>query len=75
MTYDDGIAHVAGWYVPIAEAAVPVLDLGFLHSDATYDVAHVGKGRFFRLGDQPVQGPEPAGLLSRVEPSSPSVRK
>lgn len=25
--------------------------MGFLHSDATYDVVHVWRGRFFRLND------------------------
>jgi branched-chain amino acid aminotransferase len=35
--------------MPIAEASVPIGDWGFLHSDATYDVAHVWEGGFFRL--------------------------
>jgi len=47
----DGIAFVEGSYVPIAEARVPMLDWGFLHSDATYDVVHVWRGSFFRLQD------------------------
>lgn len=44
-----GIAYMDGQYLPIAEAKVSVLDYGFLHSDATYDVVHVWKGAFFRL--------------------------
>lgn len=40
-----------GRWVPLAEASVPILDRGFVRSDATYDVAHVWKGRFFRLMD------------------------
>lgn len=47
--FTRGAAFVAGSFVPIAEARIPILDYGFLHSDATYDVAHVWKGRFFRL--------------------------
>ena len=47
----EGIAFVEGSYVPIAEARVPMLDWGFLHSDATYDVVHVWRGSFFRLQD------------------------
>ncbi|MFN4090135.1 MAG: aminotransferase class IV [Alphaproteobacteria bacterium] len=47
----QGAAFMDGRYVPLAEAAVPILDRGFLRSDATYDVAHVWKGRFFRLSD------------------------
>ena len=33
----------------MSEAKISVLDWGFLHSDATYDTAHVWEGRFFRL--------------------------
>ena len=47
----DGIAWVNGAFVPLAEAAVPLTDRGFVRSDATYDVTHVRDGRFFRLGD------------------------
>jgi branched-chain amino acid aminotransferase len=49
--YADGAAFVDGWFVPVAEARVPILDWGFLRSDATYDVAHVWRGSFFRLED------------------------
>jgi branched-chain amino acid aminotransferase len=49
--YSHGAAFVDGRFVPVAEARVPILDWGFLRSDATYDVAHVWKGRFFRLED------------------------
>lgn len=45
----EGIAFADGRYVPVAEASVPILDWGFLRSDATYDVVHVFRGRFFRL--------------------------
>lgn len=47
----EGIAFVEGSYVPIADARVPILDWGFLRSDATYDVVHVWRGSFFRLQD------------------------
>jgi branched-chain amino acid aminotransferase len=46
-----GVAFMDGRWMPLAEAAVPILDRGFVRSDATYDVAHVWKGRFFRLMD------------------------
>ena len=49
--YADGAAFVEGRFVPVAEACVPILDWGFLRSDATYDVAHVWRGSFFRLED------------------------
>ncbi|KPD11801.1 aminotransferase class IV [Phaeobacter sp. 11ANDIMAR09] len=49
--YPPGVAYMDGQYLPIQEAKLSVLDYGFLHSDATYDVAHVWNGAFFRLGD------------------------
>jgi branched-chain amino acid aminotransferase len=49
--YEGGAAFVEGRFVPVGEARVPILDWGFLRSDATYDVAHVWRGAFFRLED------------------------
>ncbi|MBW0447116.1 branched-chain amino acid transferase [bacterium M00.F.Ca.ET.228.01.1.1] len=49
--FSNGVAFVEGVYMPVSEAAIPILDRGFVRSDATYDVAHVWKGSFFRLGD------------------------
>jgi branched-chain amino acid aminotransferase len=49
--YASGAAFVEGRFVPVAEARISILDWGFLRSDATYDVAHVWRGSFFRLED------------------------
>jgi branched-chain amino acid aminotransferase len=49
--YADGIAYADGDYMPVAEARIPILDWGFLHSDVTYDVVAVWGGGFFRLSD------------------------
>lgn len=49
--FAKGCAWIAGEYVPIAEARIPILDAGFTRSDLTYDVAGVWQGRFFRLED------------------------
>ncbi len=49
--YAEGAAFVDGRFVPVSEARIPILDWGFLRSDATYDVAHVWRGSFFRLED------------------------
>lgn len=46
-----GVAYMDGQYLPVGEARIPILDNGFLHSDATYDVVHVWNGAFFRLDD------------------------
>lgn len=47
--FSRGVAFVRGAYVPIADAAIPITDWGFLRSDATYDVVTVWDGAFFRL--------------------------
>lgn len=47
----EGIAWIDGAFVPLSQARIPILDRGFVRSDATYDVAHVRDGSFFRLGD------------------------
>jgi branched-subunit amino acid aminotransferase/4-amino-4-deoxychorismate lyase len=41
--------HSQGKMVPIAEAFIPLTDVGFFHSDCTYDVVSVWDGSFFRL--------------------------
>ena len=40
-----------GEFIQLSEAKISILDWGFLRSDATYDVAHVWKGRFFLLDE------------------------
>ena len=47
--FPEGAAWIDGKFVKLSEAKIPVLDWGFLRSDATYDVVHVWKGCFFRL--------------------------
>ncbi|MCP4391695.1 MAG: branched-chain amino acid transferase [Gammaproteobacteria bacterium] len=49
--FSQGAAFIEGEYVTIADAKIPVMDWGFLHSDATYDVAHVWRGKFFRIDE------------------------
>lgn len=49
--FSKGAAYINKEIVPIADAKISLLDWGFLHSDATYDVVHVWDGSFFRLDD------------------------
>jgi len=49
--FDGGAAFVDGAYVPLSEAKISLFDWGFTRSDATYDVASVWQGAFFRLND------------------------
>ncbi len=46
-----GVAYVDGDYVPVEEAKISLLDLGFLRSDANQDTVSVWRGQFFRLED------------------------
>jgi branched-chain amino acid aminotransferase len=47
--WPGGAAWIDGGYCPIEDARISVLDLGVTRSDCTYDVAHVWRGRFYRL--------------------------
>ena len=47
--YIAGSAFVADHFCPVTEAAVPIVDCGFMHADAVYDVVSVSRGAFFRL--------------------------
>ena len=47
--FPQGHAWIDGEFVTLADAKISILDWGFLRSDATYDVVHVWKRRFFRL--------------------------
>jgi len=47
--FENGAAFVDGQIVPIDQAKISMLDWGFLHSDATYDVVHTWNKKFFRL--------------------------
>ena len=47
--FPPGVAFIDGGFCDISEARISILDFGFLHSEATYDVVHVWRRRFFRL--------------------------
>jgi branched-chain amino acid aminotransferase len=49
--YARGCAFIDDAFVPIAEARISVLEMGFSRSDCTYDVVAVWEGAFFRLDD------------------------
>ncbi len=49
--YEAGSAYVFDHFCPIAQAAVPITDTGFIHADAAYDVVTSSKGYIFRLDD------------------------
>ena len=47
--YAMGGAFTGDHYCPLIEASVPLVDCGFMHADAAYDVVSVSRGNFFRL--------------------------
>ena len=47
--YESGCAWVDGEFVSLNEARIPLMDMGFLHCDATYDVVAVWNRKYFRL--------------------------
>ena len=49
--YAEGCAYVAGEYVPLGQAALPMTDWGFLRGDCVYDAVPFSKGYLFRPGD------------------------
>src|ERR1700733_9898866 len=49
--FGRGLAYVDGNFVSLSEARIPLGEAGFTRSDATYDVAAVWGGRFFRLDE------------------------
>ncbi len=44
-----GSAWMDGKFVKLSKARIPILDCGLLRSDATCDVVHVWKRKFFQL--------------------------
>ncbi len=62
--YGHGSAFIHGQYCSIDEAAIPIVDCGFVHADAAYDVVSASKGYIFRLQDH----------LERFEKSCASFR-
>ena len=49
MNYAFGAAYTGAHFCAILEAAVPIIDFGFMHADAVYDVVSVSRGSFFKL--------------------------
>lgn len=49
--FSKGVAFVGGEYVPVEEAKIPLLDWGFLRSDANQDTLSAWKGLIFQFDD------------------------
>jgi branched-chain amino acid aminotransferase len=49
--YEAGSAFTQGAYRALGEGVVPILDAGFIHADAAYDVVSASRGYLFRMRD------------------------
>jgi branched-chain amino acid aminotransferase len=64
LAFANGAAFIDGRIVPIDQASIPLLDWGFLRSDACQETISTWNGKFFRLEDH----------LSRFERSTDRLR-
>ena len=66
-----GAAYVDGRFCPIEEARIPLLDWGFLRSDACQETVSVWDGAFFRLPDHLERFQRSIGRLRMTSPEAP----
>jgi branched-chain amino acid aminotransferase len=69
--FTAGAAYVDGQFCPIEEARIPLLDWGFLRSDACQETISVWDGSFFRLQDHLDRFQRSIGRLRMTSPESP----
>jgi branched-chain amino acid aminotransferase len=72
--FAEGVAYVDGAYVPVREARVPLLDWGFLRSDAFQETVSVWDGAFFRLDDHLARFRRSAERLRMTVPDDVEIR-
>lgn len=51
MAESQGVAYSQGQYIPVEQAAIPILDPAFTKSDVVFDAVSIWDGSFFRLDD------------------------
>jgi len=66
--FADGTAWVDGAIVPVAEATLPLLDWGFLRSDACQETISARDGVLFRLDDHLTRFERSLGRLRMTSP-------
>ena len=73
--FSKGVAFVGGEYVPVEEAKIPLLDWGFLRSDANQDTISAWKGLVFRLDDHLARFKRNIERLRMVSPYDDEARR
>jgi len=68
--FTAGAAYVDGEFCPIEEARIPLLDWGFLRSDACQETISAWDGSFFRLQDHLERFQRSIGRLRMTSPES-----
>ena len=71
LRFAAGAAYVDGQFCPIEEARIPLLDWGFLRSDACQDTISVWDGSFFRLQDHLERFQRSTDRLRMTSPEPP----
>jgi branched-chain amino acid aminotransferase len=66
--YADGTAWIDGVIVPVAEATLPLLDWGFLRSDACQETISARDGVLFRFDDHLTRFERSLGRLRMISP-------
>ncbi len=69
--FAGGVAYVDGQFCPIEDARIPLLDWGFLRSDACQETISVWEGSFFRLQDHLERFQRSIGRLRMTLPMTP----
>jgi branched-chain amino acid aminotransferase len=69
--FTAGAAYVEGRFCPIEEARIPLLDWGFLRSDACQETISAWDGSFFRLQDHLERFQRSLTRLRMTAPESP----
>jgi branched-chain amino acid aminotransferase len=70
LRFAAGAAYVDGQFCPIEEARIPLLDWGFLRSDACQETISVWDGSFFRLQDHLDRFQRSIGRIRMTSPES-----
>ncbi len=73
--FSAGCAYIDHDLVPIAQARIPLTDMGFTRSDCTYDVVAAWHGKFFRLADHLTRFARSCQRLNLTPPATPEIAR
>lgn len=71
----DLIAYKDGKFLPLTEAGPTLLDFGFIHSDATYDVMSIRNGELFLADEHLLRFEQSTNFYGFVVPEKEEIKK